>query len=79
MANLKRVELSNELMISLLDNVPKDSVITYCEKSRTGIVLYLHSQEFGETKEGSISDDLNSHKGMIALIDKEGIKYIEGE
>lgn len=58
MANLKRIELSNELMLSLLDNIPKDSVITYCEKSRTGIVLYIHSAEFEETKECCIPNDL---------------------
>ena len=53
MANLKRIELSNELILSLLKGLPKDSVITYCEKSRIGIVLYLHSTEFEETKEGA--------------------------
>ena len=54
MANLKRVELSNELILGMLKSVPKDGVITYVEKSRIGIVLYIHSQEFEETKEGSI-------------------------
>lgn len=58
MANLKRIELSNELILSMLDNIPKDSVITYCEKSRIGIVLYIHSPEFEETKEGSIPNNL---------------------
>lgn len=58
MANLKRVELSNELILRMLKSVPKDGVITYCEKSRIGIVLYIHSKEFGETKEGCIPDEL---------------------
>ena len=58
MANLKRIELSNELILKMLKSVPKDSVITYCEKSRIGIVLYIHSKEFRETIEGNIPDDL---------------------
>ena len=58
MANLKRVELSNELMLSLLKDIPKDSVITYCERCRTGIVFYIHSPQFEETKECCIPDEL---------------------
>ena len=56
MANLKRIELSNELMLSFLKgmNIPDDSVITYCERDRIGIVIYIHSKEFEETREGCI-------------------------
>ena len=62
MANLKRIELSNELMLSFLKdmNIPDDSVITYCEKDRIGIVLYIHSKEFEETKEGFTPGNFHS-------------------
>ncbi len=61
MANLKRIELSNELMSSFLKhmNIPNDSVITYCGMDVNGIVLYIHSSEFEETQEGCIPDNLN--------------------
>ena len=56
----KRIELSNELVLSFLKemNIPGDSVITHCERNQVGIVIYIHSPEFEETKEGFIPDSL---------------------